>query len=185
VSSPPSAPDTDSVTAEVHGDRATLVLRRFLRHPPARVWEALTDPEQVRQWYLTTARSDQRAGGRVEMTTELSGVHATGRILAWDPPRVYEYEWNVTDSAIRLFRAERTVVRWELTPLRDGTLLVLTHRDLSKTTAAVFQVGLPFLLDRLSAQLDGRPFPPDWEERVREGARRALTQGDPGGAQPP
>ena len=32
------------------GDRWTLVLVRDLRHPPAMVWEALTDPEHLREW---------------------------------------------------------------------------------------------------------------------------------------
>ncbi|MFL5468934.1 MAG: polyketide cyclase, partial [Gemmatimonadaceae bacterium] len=31
------------------GDTWTLVLVRDLRHPPAKVWEALTDPEQLRE----------------------------------------------------------------------------------------------------------------------------------------
>ena len=32
------------------GESWTLVLVRDLRHPPARVWEALTDPTQLREW---------------------------------------------------------------------------------------------------------------------------------------
>ena len=32
------------------GEKWTLVLVRDLRHPPAKVWQALTDPEQLREW---------------------------------------------------------------------------------------------------------------------------------------
>ena len=32
------------------GEKWTLVLVRDLRHPPAMVWEALTDPAQLREW---------------------------------------------------------------------------------------------------------------------------------------
>ena len=32
------------------GDTWTLVLVRDLRHPPAKVWAALTDPNQLREW---------------------------------------------------------------------------------------------------------------------------------------
>ena len=35
---------------EKDGDKWTLVLVRALAHPPARVWEALTDPAQLREW---------------------------------------------------------------------------------------------------------------------------------------
>jgi uncharacterized protein YndB with AHSA1/START domain len=172
--SPPVDPGTlNTITADVEGDHATLVLRRFLRHPPTTVWRALTDPEQVRQWFLTSAKFDGRVGGHAELTSELTGVRSTGRILAWDPPRACEYEWNVVETGIPLFRGERTTVRWDLTPVEGGTLLVLTHRNLTKAAAAVFETGLPLLIDRLEALVDGRPFPPEWEARVREGVRLA------------
>lgn len=32
------------------GEKWTLVLVRDLPHPPAKVWQALTDPEQLREW---------------------------------------------------------------------------------------------------------------------------------------
>ena len=32
------------------GDKWTLVLVRELRHPPEKVWQALTDPAQLREW---------------------------------------------------------------------------------------------------------------------------------------
>ena len=32
------------------GEKWTLVLVRELRHPPATVWTALTDPEHLREW---------------------------------------------------------------------------------------------------------------------------------------
>jgi len=32
------------------GTRTTLVFRRDLAHPPARVWTALTDPDEVARW---------------------------------------------------------------------------------------------------------------------------------------
>ena len=32
------------------GEKWTLVLVRELRHPPERVWQALTDPTHLREW---------------------------------------------------------------------------------------------------------------------------------------
>ena len=32
------------------GEKWTLILVRELRHPPAMVWEALTDPAHLREW---------------------------------------------------------------------------------------------------------------------------------------
>jgi uncharacterized protein YndB with AHSA1/START domain len=35
---------------EKDGESWTLVLVRELRHPPAKVWQALTDPAELREW---------------------------------------------------------------------------------------------------------------------------------------
>lgn len=163
---------------EVDGDHVTLVLHRFLRHPPEVVWKAITEPDQLREWYLTTAVVEGRPGGKVDLVTGPSRVHATGRILTWDPPRVYEHEWNVVREGSPFRSGEQSVVRWELSPREGGTLLVLTHRGLTRATAEVFQHGLPGLLERLSAQLDGTPLP-DWMRSVLESRRRSREVGIP------
>ena len=46
--------------AEVRKDeeKRTLILVRELRHPPEKIWQALTDPAQLRQWsHLTPMRA--------------------------------------------------------------------------------------------------------------------------------
>lgn len=143
----------------------TLVLKRFLRHPPERVWTALTDPDELARWHLTTGRIEGRVGGAVELTTGPSRVRGTGRVLAWEPPRLFEYEWSVPATG-GLGGAEHATVRWELVAQDEGTLLVLTQRGLTSRTAATFEPGMEAFLDRLTAQLQGDPLP-DWMGRVR------------------
>jgi uncharacterized protein YndB with AHSA1/START domain len=166
VTAIPEGAGNGSVLVPDRSGLATLVVRRFLRHPPNVVWRAITDPDEVRKWFLTELDLEARPGGRIETTTGNFRVHSTGRVLAWDPPRVYEYEWNVTPSP-SLPEGEITVVRWELSPADGGTLLTVTHRGLTRRTAGVFGEGMEAFLDRLEAQLDGRPLP-DWETRLRE-----------------
>jgi uncharacterized protein YndB with AHSA1/START domain len=144
---------------------AVLTFERFLRHPPETVWNALTDPEQLREWFLTEAQIEGRAGGAIDLTTGPTRVHATGRILAWEPPRLYEYEWNVAPVS-GIPHGERSFVRWELTPVPGGTRLVLVHRGLTMQTADNFRHGYPGFFDRLTALLDRRPLP-DWMDSVR------------------
>jgi uncharacterized protein YndB with AHSA1/START domain len=164
----PRAPRTPGEPGEVRveGEQATLVFRRSLRHPPEAVWAAITEPEQLRIWFMTETKTDRRKGGSVEMVTGPYGVRAVGRILEWDPPRLYEHEWNALPRE-DLPKGESSIIRWELSPTPEGTLLVLTHRKLSPATATVFSRGLRVFLDRLGAQLDGVVLP-DWRTRVTE-----------------
>lgn len=58
--------------ARIHqeGEHWTLVLTRDLRHPPALVWQTLTDPAHLRHWAPFDADGDLgRVGARVKLTT--------------------------------------------------------------------------------------------------------------------
>jgi uncharacterized protein YndB with AHSA1/START domain len=126
----------------------------------------LTDPAALRRWFMTTARIDGRPGGSIDMVSGPSGFHWTGRILAWEPPRLFEYEFNAEPRA-ELPDGERSVVRWELAAVDGGTLLRLTHRRLTRRTALGFAPGTHAFLDRLGAQLDGGELP-DWMKLFAE-----------------
>ncbi|HII39591.1 MAG TPA: hypothetical protein HA326_00020 [Thermoplasmata archaeon] len=118
---------------------------------------------QVREWFLTSATIEGRVGGTVDMVTGPYRTHGTGRVLAWDPPRLLEYEYNVASGG-SLPGGTQTVLRWELAPQENGTLLVLTLRGLPKRTTLPFTSGLKGFFDRLEALLDGRPMP-EWPSR--------------------
>jgi uncharacterized protein YndB with AHSA1/START domain len=146
------------------GAYATLTFRRVYRHTPAHVWEAIATPEGLRGWLLCSeVRIEPRAGGTIEMVSGPAGYRSTGKILVWDPPRVLEYEWNVAPVP-EMPRGERAIFRYELTPAGDATHLLVTYRRISTQTARGFLPGLHAFLDRLEAQLDGRPLP-DWLAR--------------------
>ncbi len=145
------------------GDRSTLEFRRRLPRPPEAVWRALTDPTELSRWYLAKARVEGRPGGSVELEAGPSQFHVVGRILAWDPPRLFEHEWKV-ERRPELPEGEDAVIRWELRPDGDGTLLHLTHTRLTRRTAVGFAPGTHAFLDRLEAQLLGEPLP-SWPER--------------------
>ena len=57
--------------AEIRKDagRWTLVLVRDLAHPPAMVWQALTDPAQLREWAPFDADRSLGNVGTVQLTT--------------------------------------------------------------------------------------------------------------------
>jgi uncharacterized protein YndB with AHSA1/START domain len=153
-------PDAPLGELDERGDYATLVFRRFLSHPPEKVWKAITDPAALRQWFLTEAKVDGRPGGTVDLVTTSAQVRGTGRILTWSPPNLYEHEWNVAPTS-SLPDGENAIVRWELSRVPGGTSLCLTYRNLRVRTARVFRGGMLSFLGRLTAWLDGAPLP-DW-----------------------
>jgi uncharacterized protein YndB with AHSA1/START domain len=150
----------------LEGDHATLVFERRLRHPPEAVWKAITEPEQLAKWYMTKARIEGKVGGMIDFWSGISQFHVTGKVLSWDPPHLFEFEW-IVEPRRELPKGEQAVIRWELIPDGDETLLKLTHSHLTRQTSMGFSSGTHAFLDRLEAQLDKTPLP-DFVERVEE-----------------
>ena|SRR5689334_8446837 len=149
------------------GEHATLVFDRVYRHAPEHVWDAITTPEGLREWLMCThAAIEPRVGGNIELVSGPGRYHSTGKILAWDPPRLLEYEWNVA-PAPEMPQGEHAIFRYELNDEGDATHVRVTYRRITKATARGFLPGLHALLDRLAAQLDGVALP-DWWQRMDE-----------------
>jgi uncharacterized protein YndB with AHSA1/START domain len=100
------------------GDKWTLVLVRELRHPPEKVWRALTDPAHLRAWAPFDADRDLGGVGPASLSTvgtPTPHVSET-RVTRAEPARLLEYAWGGND------------LRWELEPLGAGTRLTLWHK---------------------------------------------------------
>jgi uncharacterized protein YndB with AHSA1/START domain len=154
----------------VKGDRAVLTFERRLPYPIEAVWSAIADPGERAQWFGETT-IDGREGGMIDMVATGPPLppekkRMTGRILVWDPPHVLEHEWR---QAI----VEDSVVRYELQPDGDGTLLRFSHRGLGASNATGFRAGSQAYLDRLGAYLAGDELP-DWATRRQEIVRAQM-----------
>jgi uncharacterized protein YndB with AHSA1/START domain len=151
----------------VDGEHATLTFRRVYRHSIAHVWDAIATPEGLREWLMCShAVIEGRVGGRIEMASGPPQYRSSGKILAWEPPRLLEYEWNVAPVP-EMPHGEHAIFRYELTADGDSTRLVVIYRRITKQSATGFLPGLHAFLDRLEAQLDGVALP-DWAARFGE-----------------
>ena len=148
------------------GALATLTFKRRLPHPPEIVWRAITDPKQLSSWYMMKATVEGHVGGSIEFRGARGRYRVTGRILRWEPPQVLEYEWKIGPRP-EMPDGEDAVVRWELVREGEGTLLTLTHRNVTRATASGIAPATHVLLDRLGALLDGRQMP-DMNRRFAE-----------------
>src|SRR5437867_4452023 len=124
------------------------------------------DARAVGEKAMTKAVIDGRTGGSIDFRIGPAQLHVTGRILVWGPPHVFEYEWKVKPWG-RMPKGEDAIVRWELRPEGEETLLTLTHRNLTRRSALGAAPATHVVLERLVAQLAGLPFE-DFRERVAQ-----------------
>jgi uncharacterized protein YndB with AHSA1/START domain len=128
------------------GDKWTLVLVRDLRHPPAKVWTALTEPEHLREWAPFDSDRSLAAVGTAKLSTVgAPSPHVTdSEIKRADAPKLLEFTWGGQD------------IRWELEPLGNGTRLTLWH-NIDRRFIAMGAAGWHVCLDVLDASLTGQP----------------------------
>jgi uncharacterized protein YndB with AHSA1/START domain len=141
---------------EKHGDKWTLILVRQLRHAPEKVWAALTDPEQVRDWapFDVDGRLD-KVGSTVHLTWMGTQYAVPTQIKRADEPELLEFG----------------DMKWELESHEGGTRLTLWHsidRNYVSWGAAGWHIGL----DALAMLLDGTPMP-----RFGGGAENMKNEG--------
>jgi uncharacterized protein YndB with AHSA1/START domain len=126
------------------GNQWTLTLVRELRHPPAKVWRALTDPAQLREWAPFDADRDMGAVGPVKLSTVGTPTPHVSEttVKRAEPPRVLEYSWGDQD------------LKWELEPLGAGTRLTLSHR-IARRFVSMGAAGWHICFDVLDRLLSG------------------------------
>ena len=132
-------------TASITPDQDTILAEIFVAAPPARVFEAITDPAQTRQWWgqqgmyrVTDTSFDLRPSGKWSskgVMADGSSFEVKGEYLKIDPPRHLAYTWKPSWA-----HPLETTVYWDLEP-RDvhglqgrgpqrvgtGTLVKLRH----------------------------------------------------------
>lgn len=132
--------------ARRQGDKWTLVVVRELRHPPEKVWRALTEPEHLREWAPFDADRALDASGPVKLTTvgTPTPMVSDTTIHRAEPPRFLEYSWGGSD------------LRWELEPLGTGTRLTLWH-NIGRKFVAMGAAGWHVCFDVLDHHLADEP----------------------------
>jgi uncharacterized protein YndB with AHSA1/START domain len=156
-------------TVTTEGEYTTLRYERQLSYPREIVWKAITDPKELIGWMNTKAVIDVRNGGTIDFVNTVSGFHTTGRILVWDPLRVFEHEWHISPSPSLPNGEPEAVINWELKQNHksNNMLLILTHSRLTTSTSMRFAPGWHAYLDRLEARLNNEVLP-DWMKRFAE-----------------
>jgi len=131
------------------GARPILRFERHLSKPPAEVWRAITDPEELATWFPERVVIDEwKVGASITFRFEGDRMEPmSGTVLEYDEPSLLSFTWGPE------------TLRFELTPASDGgTDLVLTD-ELDRAHAARNAAGWDVCL----ANLVGNGAAPDWK----------------------
>ena len=123
------------------GEKWTLILVRELRHSPEKVWQALIDPAQLREWAPFVVDGDMgTAGNKVNLTWVGNPAPQETTVKQADAPRTLEYG----------------DIRWELEPSGNGTRLTL-WTNIARRFVSMGAAGWHIAFDVLDRLLSGNP----------------------------
>jgi len=114
-------------------DGITLITRRTIRATAARLFDAWTQPEQLRAWWgprpvtCAGAEVDLRVGGRYRIVNAMpdgTTLLIEGEFQVVDAPHRLVYTWLCGDE-----EASRVTVRFE--PRGDATEVIVVHEQIS------------------------------------------------------
>jgi len=106
-------------------------IERTLNAPVERVWKAITDKDQMKQWYFNLAEFKPEIG--FEFTFEGGAEDKTYvhlcKILAVEPNKKLQHTWTYDGYE------GYSVVTWELTPEGNSTHVKLSHEGIDSFPA--------------------------------------------------
>jgi uncharacterized protein YndB with AHSA1/START domain len=140
------------------GEKWTLILIRELRHSPEKVWQALIDPAQLREWApFVVDGSLGTVGTTVNLTWVGTPTPLETRVTRADAPKLLEY----------------ADIRWELEASGKGTRLTLSTK-LDRRFISMGAAGWHISFDVLDRLLGGTPITRD--EAMEAGWQRLNVE---------
>jgi uncharacterized protein YndB with AHSA1/START domain len=136
---------------------SSVTIVRRIKASPAKVWAAITQPDQMLKWWgpdagpTLSAEADVRPGGRFRVVFRLLNGDEhdpTGVYRVVEPPRRLVFTWEWRDAPER-----ESLVTFELAPIDIGTQLTLTHEQLPPDAVESHEAGWTGWADKLDAYL--------------------------------
>jgi len=127
--------------------RPAVRFSRTYDHPVDRVWQFVTDPDELVHWFPSRAAIELRPGGTVTFSGDPHIEDVTGRVFAVDAPRHVSFSWGGDE------------LHFDLEPLEERrTRFTLTQVLEAENTAARNSAGWEVCLAALDAHARGEDF---------------------------
>ena len=145
-----------------------VVVERFIRATPQRVFAALTDAQELERWFFTEVQTDPRPGGSYAMwwrsEKEPERDHRRlGRYLEFVPGERLTFEWRGDGTGPKeLTQIGETTVTITLKAEAGGTRLRLVHtgwadNEVARKSRESHRGGWTFYVENLERFLAGGP----------------------------
>jgi uncharacterized protein YndB with AHSA1/START domain len=136
--------------------QSTFVYVIFIRTTPEKLWSALTDPAQMREyWFGMHIESEWKKGAEWQMLFPDGRIGDTGEILEFDRPKRMRLKWR-NEFRPELKAEGVSLCTMELEPVGATVRLTITHMieyPDSKFIQAV-SGGWPKILSNLKSLLE-------------------------------
>jgi uncharacterized protein YndB with AHSA1/START domain len=139
-----------------HTAESNFVYVTFIRTTPDRLWQALTEPDFMREyWFGVHLQTEWKPGSSWEMIHPDGRVTDAGEVLEFDPPKRMVLAWrHELRPELKAEGLARCTI--ELQPESDAVKLTITHHidhPASKLIEAV-SWGWPRILSNLKSFLE-------------------------------
>jgi uncharacterized protein YndB with AHSA1/START domain len=130
---------------------------------PEKIWQGLTDPVLIRQYFMGRAiEIEAKIGGRFRLLMEDGRTDTEGVVKTWDPPHRLAVTWNVV--WIPEFRNfPEAIVTYDLKPVGGMVKLTMIEEHPTPIEEKYLEggrQGWPLILSGLKTLLEtGRPLP--------------------------
>jgi uncharacterized protein YndB with AHSA1/START domain len=110
--------------------------------PLERVWRAITQPQELSNWFSDRVYLDLRVGGEIILEWDAYG-RATGVVEVLDPPHTFAFRWRAHGVSPEepLAADNSTLVTFTLVQTGEGTRLELIEMGFASLPASVRAVA--------------------------------------------
>jgi uncharacterized protein YndB with AHSA1/START domain len=109
-----------------------LIKTITINGPASKVWDALTNPDLIKEWLFgTKVISDWKVGSQILFTGNWQGVDYAdkGTVLHFEPEKKFQYNYWSGFSGLQDSPENYSVIGFELTPNDNATVLTLTQTN--------------------------------------------------------
>ena len=131
------------------GANYVLLVERRLQHPAEKVWQALTEPDLLAQWFPAPPDGEWVVGAALHFTfppdqaNEISDQDLRGQVMVVDPPRRLEFRWGAS------------TIKFEVADVGEGCVFRLSEIFGDASWGAKSAAGWEMCVANLSLTLAG------------------------------